>query len=114
MGDGFMASFPSITRAVESAIALQRSFDTDADGESLRIRIGLGAGEPIEDEGDLFGSSVILAARMATAAGPGQIVTSAAVKELCAGKGFSFVHLGESTLKGFDEPVRLYEVRWGD
>lgn len=112
MGDGFMASFPSITRAVESAIALQRAFEAKADGEPLRIRIGLGAGEPIEEAGDLFGSSVILAARMAASAGPGQILTSAAVRELCAGKGFAFADRHETSLKGFEEPVRLYEVGW--
>ena len=112
MGDGFMASFPSITRAIESAIALQRAFEVRAGGEPLRIRIGLGAGEPIEEEGDLFGSSVILAARMAASAAPGQILTSAAVRELCAGKGFTFADLDEASLKGFAEPVRLYEVRW--
>jgi class 3 adenylate cyclase len=112
MGDGFMASFPSITRAVESAIALQRAFEARTEGEPLRIRIGLGAGEPIEEAGDLFGSSVILAARIAASAGPGQILTSAAVRELCAGKGFAFADRHETSLKGFEEPVRLYEVGW--
>jgi len=112
MGDGFMASFPSLSRAVESAIALQKAFEAKTDGEPLRIRIGLNVGEPIEEEGDLFGSSVILAARMASTAEPGQILTSAVVRELCAGKGFAFIDRGEATLKGFEEPVRLYEVRW--
>ena len=49
MGDGFMASFGSVTQAVECAIALQRAF-AEPEGEPLAIRVGLNAGEPIEEE----------------------------------------------------------------
>jgi len=114
MGDGFMASFPSVTKAVESAIAIQRAFAQRNEGgsEPLHVRIGLNAGEPIEERGDLFGSAVILAARMAAKAESGEILTSVAVRELCAGKGFLFADRGEAPLRGFGEPARLYEVRW--
>ena len=112
MGDGFMASFGSVTKAVECAIALQRAFAA-REGEPLSIRIGLNAGEPIEEEGDLFGAAVILAARIAAQAQGGEILASLAVRELCAGKGFLFSDTGEVTLKGFEEPVRLFAVRWG-
>jgi hypothetical protein len=60
MGDGFMASFGSVTKAVECAIALQRAF-AEREGEPLNVRVGLNAGEPIEEDGDLFGATVILA-----------------------------------------------------
>jgi len=114
MGDGFMASFSSVTRAVECAIALQRAFAerNESAGEPLHIRVGLNAGEPIEEEGDLFGAMVILAARIAARAQGGEILASLAVRELCAGKGFLFADTGEVTLKGFEEPVRLFAVRW--
>jgi len=116
MGDGFMASFSSVTRAVECAIALQRAFAerNESAGEPLHIRVGLNAGEPIEEEGDLFGAMVILAARIAAKAQGREILASLAVRELCAGKGFLFADTGEVTLKGFEEPVRLYEVAWRD
>jgi len=116
MGDGFMASFSSVTRAVECAIALQRAFAerNESAGEPLDIRVGLNAGEPIEEEGDLFGAMVILAARIAARAQGGEILASLAVRELCAGKGFLFADTGEVTLKGFEEPIRLYEVAWRD
>jgi pimeloyl-ACP methyl ester carboxylesterase len=65
MGDGFMASFASITRAMDCAIALQRAFASH-EGEPLQVRVGLNAGEPIEEDGDLFGSTVIMASRRRT------------------------------------------------
>jgi class 3 adenylate cyclase len=111
MGDGFMASFGSVTRAVECAIALQRAFE-EREGEPLRIRIGLNAGEPIEEDGDLFGATVILAARIASQADGGEILASDVVRGLCAGKGLLFADRGEFVAKGFEEPVRLYEVSW--
>ena len=73
MGDGFMASFGSVTKAVECAIALQRAF-AEREGEPLSVRVGLNAGEPIAEDGDLFGATVILASRIAAKAGPGEIL----------------------------------------
>jgi class 3 adenylate cyclase len=122
MGDGFMASFASATRAVECAIAMQRAFaDWNAgvgaglappEGAAIRVRIGLNAGEPIAEEKDLFGTAVNMAARIAAAAEGGEILASDVVRQLVAGKGFLFSDRGEVELKGFEEPVRLYEVRW--
>jgi class 3 adenylate cyclase len=111
MGDGFMASFGSVTRAVECAVALQRAF-ADHEGEPLSVRVGLNAGEPIEEEGDLFGATVILASRIAGRAGGGEILVSDTVRGLCSGKGFLFSDRGEFAAKGFEEPVRVYEVKW--
>jgi class 3 adenylate cyclase len=111
MGDGFMASFGSVTKAVECAIALQRAF-TDREGEALSVRVGLNAGEPIEEDGDLFGATVILASRIAAKADGGEILVADTVRGLCSGKGFLFADRGEFVAKGFEEPVRVYEVRW--
>jgi class 3 adenylate cyclase len=111
MGDGFMASFGSLTKAVECAIDLQRAF-ADREGEPLSIRVGLNAGEPIEEEGDLFGATVILASRIAAKAEAGEILVSDNVRSLSAGKGFLFSDRGEFVAKGFEEPVQLYEVKW--
>jgi class 3 adenylate cyclase/pimeloyl-ACP methyl ester carboxylesterase len=111
MGDGFMASFGSVTKAVECAIALQRAF-TEREGEQLSVRVGLNAGEPIEEDGDLFGATVILASRIAAKAGAGEILVANAIRELCSGKGFLFADRGDFVAKGFEEPVRVYEVSW--
>jgi len=116
MGDGFMASFSSATRALECAIAMQRAFaeHSESAAEPMRVRIGLNAGEPIAEEDDLFGTAVITAARIATKAQGGEILTSDTVRGLVAGKGFLFSDRGETALRGFEDPVRLYEVRWKD
>jgi len=113
-GDGIMASFPSATWAVECAIAMQRAFAeyNETAEEPIRMRIGLNAGEPIAEEKDLFGTAVNMAARIAAKAEGGEILASDVVRQLVAGKGFLFSDRGEVELKGFEEPVRLYEVRW--
>jgi class 3 adenylate cyclase len=125
MGDGFMASFGSVTKAVECAIALQRAMDewnaTERAQQAapLRVRVGLNAGEPIEEDGpdgrsDLFGATVILASRIAAKAEGGEILVADTVRGLCSGKGFLFADRGEFVAKGFEEPVRVYEVSWGE
>jgi class 3 adenylate cyclase len=121
MGDGFMTSFSSATKALECAIAMQRAFaeHNESAEEPIRVRIGLNAGEPIAEDdpdgrSDLHGTAVNLAARIAAEAKGGEILASNVVRELVAGKEFLFADRGEATLKGFDEPVRLYEVRWED
>jgi class 3 adenylate cyclase len=154
MGDGFMASFGSVTKAVECAVALQRAIEarnapvgaplgdgggaggaapndaaaqkaidernrgvgqgaaSSAPTEPLNVRVGLNAGEPIEEDGDLFGATVILASRIAAKAEGGEILVADTVRGLCSGKGFLFADRGEFVAKGFEEPVRVYEVRW--
>ena len=114
-GDGIMASFISPKRAVESAIEIQRQFAVHSENRDhmpIRVRIGLSAGEPVEENKDLFGATVILASRVCGAAEPGQILAPASVRDLCMGKGFQFVDVGDVSLKGFDAAVRLYEVKW--
>ena len=81
------------------------------------MRIGLNAGEPIAEDdpdgrGDLFGTAVIRAARIAALAQGGEILVANVVRELAEGKGFMFGDRGEVALRGFDDPVRLFEVRW--
>jgi class 3 adenylate cyclase len=113
-GDGIMASFSSATRALECAIAIQRAFAEHSESaeEPIRVRVGLNAGEPIAEEADLFGTAVQLAARICAQAEPGEILAPIVVRELAAGKGFLFSDLGAVALRGFEDPVRLYEVRW--
>ena len=127
MGDGFMASFSSATKALECAIAMQRAFAewnagrggsrTAPAPEPIRVRIGLNAGEPIAEDdpagrSDLFGTAVNLAARIAAQAAGGEVLASDVVRQLVAGKEFLFADRGETSLRGFEDPVRLYEVRW--
>jgi class 3 adenylate cyclase len=114
-GDGIMASFVSVARAVECAIEIQRcfaSYNTDARSLPIHVRIGLSAGEPVAEDQDLFGSTVNLAARLCSHAEPDRILVAHVVRELCLGKNVRFDDKGEVRLKGFSEPVRFHEVRW--
>jgi class 3 adenylate cyclase len=122
MGDGFMASFGSASGALECAISMQKAFEARNKGtedqgnnsESIRIRIGLNAGEPIAEDEDLFGTAVILAARIAAKAAGGEILVSDVVRQLVAGRSFLFNDRGETELRGFEDPVRVYEVSWSE
>src|SRR5579859_2623436 len=114
-GDGIMASFSSSASGVEAAIAIQRAIDKhnkQNPEQGLHIRIGINAGEPIEEEEDLFGTTVQLAARVCARCDTDSILCSNVVKELASGRGLNFKSLGAQELKGFKEQVVLYEVEW--
>jgi len=116
-GDGVMACFASASRAVECTIAIQRTIAAHNAGEistPLHVRIGLSAGEPVEDCDDLFGASVQLAARLCSHASADQILVAGVVRDLCIGKTFPFGDMGANAVKGFSEPIRVYDVRWQD
>jgi adenylate cyclase len=98
---------------------MQRAFAERNEGavEPISVRIGLNAGEPIAERGesgqaDLFGTAVNLAARVAAHARGGEILAADVVRQLAAGKGFLFSDRGETVMRGFEDPVRLHEVRW--
>ncbi len=114
MGDGFMASFSSATKALECAIAMQRAFaaHNESAEEPIQVRVGPNAGEPIAEDDDLYGTAVNRAARITAMAQGGEILVANVVRELAEGKEFMFGDRGETALRGFDDPVRLFEVRW--
>jgi class 3 adenylate cyclase len=116
-GDGIMASFTSVVSAVTFAVQVQRRLHERNEGAEtpFHISIGISAGEPVTDDNDdLFGAAVQLAARLCSAASDDDIVVSMAVRELCLGKSFQFDDRGELTLKGIPEPTHVYGVHWND
>lgn len=72
----------------------------------------MNAGEPIEEDGDLFGATVILASRIAAKAEGGEILVADTVRGLSSGNGFLFADRGEFVAKGIEEPVRNSAVNW--
>lgn len=113
-GDGLMACFSSVAHAIESAITISRElaeYNTGVE-HPIKVRIGLSAGEPVTENDDLFGAAVQQAARICNQAQPDSIFVSGAVHDLAIGKGFHFQGHADVMLKGFDEPTRVYEVRW--
>lgn len=116
-GDGVMASFASVSAAVGFAGSVQQELhERNRDHEvPLHVKIGISAGEPLTDDNDdLFGAAVQLAARLCAAAGPGEVTVSIAVRELCIGKPFRFADRGALELKGIPEPTPAYTLTWLD
>jgi class 3 adenylate cyclase len=113
-GDGFMLAFASAEDALGCAIGIQRKLvETPSDGHRLRVRIGLHTGEPIREEDDFYGRSVILAARIAAEARGGEILVSRLVRELTERSGlFSFTDPTDVELKGLSGMHSLSAVRW--
>jgi class 3 adenylate cyclase len=117
-GDGVMTSFEDAEEAVECSIEMQDALCAEychGDETDLSAGIGLTWGTAIRTDGDLFGSSVNLAKRIADVAKGGQIVVSSTVAEHSAlsTSGRRFRDLGARPLKGLGEH-RLYEVVWRD
>jgi class 3 adenylate cyclase len=104
-GDGIMAAFNSAACAVKSASQIMEKLAEHNSGGPefpVTVRIGISAGEPVEQHEDLFGSTVQLAARLCAQANPGQILVSNVVADLCIGKNLKFANAGDCELKGFD------------
>lgn len=118
-GDGFMLAFPDPRRAVECAAAIQRELaDTEpVEGERVRVRMGMHVGEAIREEGDFFGRSVILAARIAAAARGGEILVSEQLKQRAEANGDGEGPCGfddgrDLELKGLAGTHRVYRAGW--
>jgi pimeloyl-ACP methyl ester carboxylesterase len=105
-GDGFFASFDGPARGIRCAQAITTSV-RDLD---LEIRAGLHTGE-VEQIGDKVGGiAVSIGARVASLAGPSEVLVSQTVKDLVAGSGLVFEDAGENELKGGPARWRLYRV----
>ena len=106
LGDGSLISFGSNSSAISFGLAVQDK----SQGEPLRLRVGMAAGEPIQEDGDVHGTVVAQASRIGDLGDAGEVVVSDSVRQLAAGKGFAFEPKGEVSLKGFDEPERVWKV----
>lgn len=111
LGDGLMVAFPSAADAVRCAIAMQQSARRRVAGVRLSLRAGLHVGDALRDETDYFGTAVVVARRLCERAAAGQIIASALVAGLLAGRSnFNFRDLGALELKGFAASVAACEV----
>jgi class 3 adenylate cyclase len=110
-GDGFMLAFDGARRALRAAVAIQRA--VTADGLDMRVRMGLHTGEAIREDEDLFGRTVIVAARIAATARGGEILVSSLLRQLSDGSGeFAFGPARVEALKGLPGVHELYPVAW--
>ena len=103
-GDGFFASFDGPARAISCA----RAVADRVSSLGLSVRAGIHTGECERVGGKLTGLAVNVGARVAAAAGGGEVLVSSTVKDLVAGSGFE--DRGEHELKGVPDRWRIYAV----
>ncbi len=113
-GDEALVVFSSARRAIRAAVALQdRLIDQTLVDPSVPLTVGIGldAGEAVEVEGGYRGGALNLAARLCSAAGPGQVLASAELVHLArAVTGVRYRSRGQMRFKGIAEPVTVMEV----
>ena len=107
LGDGGMFLFNEPTAGMRAAVEIVGS----APGAGLPpTHIGIHAGPVVSQDGDVFGRTVNIAARIAARAGAGEVLTSADTVELVEDARLRFVRVGPASLKGIARPVTLYRV----
>ncbi len=114
-GDGMLVEFQSVADAVECAAEIQRRMTRrNADvspARWLQFRIGINLGDVIDEDGDIFGDGVNVAARLQALAEPNGICVSAAVRDQVGDRlDVAFEDLGEQTVKNIARPIRVFRV----
>jgi class 3 adenylate cyclase/TolB-like protein/Tfp pilus assembly protein PilF len=115
LGDGMLIEFDDPRAAVNGAFAIQRAISRENLGRPperhMLLRMGLEVGDVVLDHDDLYGRGVVMATRLATLAGPGEIVASAGAREqLTPALDADIEDLGECYLKHFRHPVRAFRI----
>jgi pimeloyl-ACP methyl ester carboxylesterase/class 3 adenylate cyclase len=105
-GDGFFARFDGPARAIRCACAVTASVHD----LGIEVRAGVHTGECELLDGKVAGLAVSIGARVAAAAGPGEVLVSQTVKDLVAGSGIAFADRGVAQLKGVPGDWRIYAV----
>lgn len=109
-GDGLAAWFRSPRQAVRCALSLQDELTSALHASSrseVRLRCGLAAGAPIDNDGDIFGLTVATAARICARAGPGMVLVSGDIAAMVDDESVVFDSRGHVQLKGLPEPTTL-------
>jgi class 3 adenylate cyclase len=108
LGDGVLASFPTVSNAVYAAIKIQQTCHSSND---LLLRIGIHQGEVVFENSDIFGDAVNIASRIQSIAIPGGIFVSESVQRDLANKNnIRSEFVGVETLKNVKEPIRVYKI----
>ena len=107
LGDGVLIHFRDPGEAIRASLEIVES----APPRGLPpAHIGVNAGPMIYEEGDYFGRTVNIAARIASRAGPGQVFVGKAAAAVAAEVGFRLIEVGEFELKGIAQPVSIYQA----
>ena len=106
-GDGFLATFDGPQRAIRCALAIRETLRP----LGIEVRSGLHTGECEKRGEDVGGIAVHIGARVASEAGPSEVLVSSTVKDLVVGSGIAFEDRGFRPLKGVPDEWRLYVVK---
>ena len=119
IGDEIMCTFPTAEGAATAACEMHEILEDDATEQtaagpiSLTIRVGMHFGPAILESGDVFGDAVNVAARMASMAKGGQIITTQnAIDEMSAIMRASTRFIDRAPVKGKKETIDIFEVLW--
>ncbi len=118
MGDGFLAEFSSVVDAVACADILQKVAadrnQTLAPADRAIFRMGIHAGDILEEDGDIFGDGVNIASRLESIAAPGTVTVSSKVHEDVDRRlQLDFTDLGPVQLKNIEKPVHVFQLKVG-
>jgi class 3 adenylate cyclase len=114
-GDGVMAVFAAAADALTCGVVIQQAVDRERISADVPfvVRVGVSAGDVVEEDGDYHGTPVVEAARLCAAAQGGQILAGGIVRALAGSRGgHVFTPAGALELKGLAEPVEAFEVGW--
>ncbi len=112
-GDGLLARFGSPADAVLCGVDIQAELDSARTTSEFvpEVRIGIHAGEAVEEDGDLVGRVINLASRVTDQATPGEILVTEPVADQLVGK-LELEDRGLRELKGLSQPRHLLAVKW--
>ena len=114
-GDGILAAFHSVVDAVRAALELQTALnarnDTTPDERRMDLRIGINMGDVVEQDNDLLGDGVNIAARLEGLAEPGGICLSRAARDQVRDRlDVTLEDMGEIGVKNTARPVRVFRI----
>ena len=104
LGNGIMFHFPD---PGESVIAALQMVEATQPAGLPPAHVGIAAGPIVQQDGDYFGRTVNVAARISAIAGPSEVLVTGEVERVVAHDGLSFERVGPTELRGFAEPVLL-------
>jgi len=112
-GDGTMSTFSSVRGALSAACAIQNLINRSEREPNIQVRVGIHTGDVIQSKWDFFGNVVNKAARVASAAGPGQILVTDVVRAMVESRGqYRFGDPKTAILKGIDGLHSISSLEW--
>lgn len=113
IGDALMVEFAGPEAATRAALAILEALAVDAEGQAspIRIRCGIHFGDVVDRDGDVFGETVNIAARLEPLAEPGGVAVSQAVMRSVGDVPLRSTDCGEVKLKNIQQPVRVFRLR---